>query len=357
MQARRQKLEFRFTDGTGKRREIGLGSAASVSLARARQKAASLRESIADGDDPMAARTIKTVRLADIADRFIEKHAAAWTDATTADWRQQLKARADTLLAMPVDRIRKEHVLAVLQPIWQPEPTAAKRLAKRLERIFNFAIAIDARSDGVNPATLKGVLEHLLPAQGHTTTHRNAVLVNRAPELFNLMWQQRHERISAPAVCFVALTACRPAEAARLRWDYIDRRQGTITWPAKDMKARREHAIQLTPKVAELIDGVQRHNHGLVFLNADRAGKIFVQSMLRYMRDASGEPYDLHGWRSCFSDWCASQNLPREHVEDQLAHVVGSATERAYRRGSYIEQRRELMLSWERYLCGLPSGA
>jgi hypothetical protein len=35
-----------------------------------------------------------------------------------------------------------------------------------------------------------------------------------------------------------------------------------------------------------------------------------------------------------------------------LAHVVGDATERAYRRGDALEKRRKLMQAWADYCCG-----
>jgi integrase len=59
----------------------------------------------------------------------------------------------------------------------------------------------------------------------------------------------------------------------------------------------------------------------------------------------------VHGFRSTFSDWAAeTTEHPREIVEAALAHIVGSATERAYRRGDVLERRRRLMDDWSRYL-------
>jgi hypothetical protein len=43
-------------------------------------------------------------------------------------------------------------------------------------------------------------------------------------------------------------------------------------------------------------------------------------------------------------------------IEMALAHAVGDATERAYRRGRALEQRRELMNAWAAY-CALPPHA
>ena len=40
----------------------------------------------------------------------------------------------------------------------------------------------------------------------------------------------------------------------------------------------------------------------------------------------------------------------REVVEAALAHAVGDATERAYRRGDALEKRRALMDDWASFL-------
>ena len=55
----------------------------------------------------------------------------------------------------------------------------------------------------------------------------------------------------------------------------------------------------------------------------------------------------VHGMRSSFRDWCGEETrFPREIAEAALAHAVGNAVEAAYRRGTAIEKRRELMQSW-----------
>jgi hypothetical protein len=47
-------------------------------------------------------------------------------------------------------------------------------------------------------------------------------------------------------------------------------------------------------------------------------------------------------------------HAPREIAEEALAHAVGNATERAYRRGDALEQRRALMAAWESYVSSTP---
>ena len=45
-----------------------------------------------------------------------------------------------------------------------------------------------------------------------------------------------------------------------------------------------------------------------------------------------------------------AQQASREVAEAIIAHQTGSLTERAYNRTDFLEQRRELMEAWERYL-------
>jgi hypothetical protein len=57
--------------------------------------------------------------------------------------------------------------------------------------------------------------------------------------------------------------------------------------------------------------------------------------------------------RSSFRDWAGDvAHAPREIAEAVLAHTVGNQTERAYRRGDALEQRRKLMEAWAAYVAG-----
>ena len=58
----------------------------------------------------------------------------------------------------------------------------------------------------------------------------------------------------------------------------------------------------------------------------------------------------VHGFRSTFRDWCGeATNFEREVAEAALAHSVGNAVERAYRRGDALQKRRTLMEAWAQF--------
>src|SRR5690606_36358720 len=89
---------FRYTL-RGKKREMGLGSAADFSLAQARERAAAQRRLLADGIDPIEARR-HAHALPDAIPRtwgeatsdFIQARAGEWrNDAQRAQWEQSLR--------------------------------------------------------------------------------------------------------------------------------------------------------------------------------------------------------------------------------------------------------------------------
>jgi integrase len=62
----------------------------------------------------------------------------------------------------------------------------------------------------------------------------------------------------------------------------------------------------------------------------------------------------VHGFRSSFSDWAHDTTGYSNHViELSLAHSIGNATEKAYRRGDLLAKRRRLMADWAKY-CSTP---
>ena len=61
----------------------------------------------------------------------------------------------------------------------------------------------------------------------------------------------------------------------------------------------------------------------------------------------------VHGFRSCFRDWCAEATAhPREVAEQALAHALPDKVEAAYRRGDMLEKRRRLMEEWGAFCVG-----
>ena len=117
----------------GRRRDVGLGGFPAVSLAKARERASQNRDAIADGRDPVAEkRTPKPAMptFREAARACHEIHRPRWrNEKHAANWLATLERHAMPKLGqLPVDRITRADVLAVLMPIWGTRQETARRV-------------------------------------------------------------------------------------------------------------------------------------------------------------------------------------------------------------------------------------
>jgi hypothetical protein len=78
--------------------------------------------------------------------------------------------------------VELQHVMAVLEPIWQVKTETASRVRGRIEQVLDWASARGFR-EGPNSARWRGHLDKLLPASGKVTRveHHDALPVDQAP--------------------------------------------------------------------------------------------------------------------------------------------------------------------------------
>ena len=337
----------------GKRREMGLGSAGSVSLARARELASECRAQVAAELDPIEARDaaaeIKPEKptFGAIADAFIAAKESEWrNEKHRAQWRASLMEFAAPLRSRPIDEIDTAAVLAVLTPLWQTRPETASRLRGRIEAVLDAAKAQGHRS-GDNPAAWRGHLSHLLPRRGKLTRGHHAAMAYRDVPAFIAQLRECNV-IAAMALEFCVLTATRSGEIYGARWSEIDVEAKVWTLPAARMKAAREHRVPLSARalaILEKLGDVKTSDY--VFPSPRGRKPLSHVSMAKVMHRLQIDGATVHGFRSAFRDWCGeATSFPREIAEAALAHVAGNATERAYRRGDALEKRRALMEAW-----------
>jgi integrase len=340
----------------GRRREMGLGSAGSVTLADARQIARDYRGLVAKGLDPIEARRAATNAVTakptfgEIADALISAKESEWRNAKhRAQWRMTLETYAAPLRLRPVDEIDTEAVLAVLKPIWQAKPETASRLRGRIEAVLDAAKAQGLRS-GENPAAWRGHLAHLLPKRGKLTRGHHAAMPYAALPGFMAQLQQR-EGLAAMALELCILTATRSGETLGARWSEIDLEARVWTVPAARMKAARPHRVPLSERAEEILERLAEAKTGAFVFPGQRADKpLSNMAMEMVLRRMKLENVTVHGFRSAFRDWAGNEtHFPREVAEAALAHVIGDKAEQAYRRSDALEKRRELMDAWARH--------
>ncbi len=282
-----------------------------------------------------------------------------------------LKEYAKPLRDISIDAVTTKDVLEVLKPLWSRAPETADRTRLRIERVLDAAEAKGFRDSATrNPASWKGNLKHLLPARRKLTRgHHVAMAHERVREFVIALWARPSR--SALALEFLILTAARSGEVYGATWAEIVDDVWVV--PKERMKARREHRVPLSKAALDVLVRVGRSNdpEALIFPGARRdretmrakpLSNMAMAVLMRKMKDtyvvAGGERRAAtpHGFRSSFRDWAGSETeYPRELAEEALAHLVGNAVERAYRRGDSVKRRRVLMEDWAKYVTSPPT--
>jgi len=349
----RRAWQFRFT-WNGKERYMGLGSAKSVTLAQARLKATEARQMVDAGIDPIANK--KAVRGVPSFGELAEEHIASleptWRNQKhTNQWKMTLREYAKSLYSKKVDLVTTEDVEAVLKPIWLSKTETATRLRGRIEAVLARATAKGYRS-GPNPAQWRNHLSQILPPnQKLTRGHHKALPYLEVPKL--MLRLRQNASVSNLALEFLILTAARTGEVIGAKWGELDLEAAIWVVPSSRMKAKREHRVPLNNRALEIVKMMKPFRNGEYLFPGRKQGvglsNMALEAVLRRinLKDVA----TVHGFRSSFRDWAAEKsNHPREVAEICLAHTVGDATERAYRRGDLLDKRRILMREWEIFL-------
>lgn len=345
----------------GKRKEMGLGNLTGTSLAEAREAAGDYRKILNSGENPIevrraerAAKNNTSHTFGSFADELVDDLSSQFrNEKHIAQWRMTLKEYAAPLRKRPLDEIGTDDVLRVLKPIWQTKAETASRLRGRIERVLDAAKARGMRT-GENPARWRGHLDKLLPKrQKLTRGHHAAMPYEEVPQL--VLRVKDAGSISALALEWTILTACRSGEALGAKWSEIDFENKIWTIPADRMKAARPHRVPLTKHLETILEKLRetRGDNPYLFPGTKPKKQLSAMSLTMQLRRLNVENVTVHGFRSSFRDWAAEEtHFAREIAEAALAHVIGDATERAYRRGDALERRRKLMSAWGDHCAG-----
>jgi integrase len=151
---------------------------------------------------------------------------------------------------------------------------------------------------------------------------------------------------AARALEFLILTAARSGEA-RATWDEIDLDNRSWVLSAARMKAGREHRVPLSQQAMTLLRALPRDAAGNALFIGSKAGSAIGESAMRDVLAALRPGLTVHGFRSTFRVWAEERtSFPSVVAEQALAHTIGNAVERSYRRTTLYEQRARLMQQW-----------
>ena len=338
----------------GRTRDMGLGGARDISLARARELAGEARDLVLRGQDPITARRLarSVPTFAEAAEAYVAAQAPRFRNAKhLAQWRTTLLVQAAAIGGLPVDQVDTDAVLKVLRPLWSATPETASRLRGRIERVLDAAKAAEHRT-GENPARWRGHLDHLLPRQAAMSRgHHAAMTWQEAPAFMERL--RARESVSARALEWTILTVARTGETIGARWEEIAGDLWTV--PAARMKRGREHRVPLPARCMEIAAEMRELGSPWVFPGGIPGEPLSNMAMLELLKGMVDD-CTVHGFRSTFRDWAGDETgFPSDVIEAALAHQTGSKTERAYRRQDALDKRRRLLDAWAGLLAARPS--
>jgi integrase len=362
----------------GKQREMGLGPLSTFGIAAARNIASVHREVLGGGRDPITARdeaaaaaakaerdTAAKPTFGEYAIQYIGYHETQWSNKKhRAQWRTSLTTHAATLWEMKIDKITKPDVLACLKPIWNTIPETASRVQGRIKTILDAAIA-EELIPGPNPAHWADALKPSLKAVNRLQRGHHPAMDYEDLPAFIVRLQAR-QSVGSLALEMLILCASRTSEILEMTWEEIDLATGVWIIPAPRMKRKKEHRVPLTDRTLAILEkvkplamagktevkarkGEEPSPTGIVF-RGSKGGALSNMTLKMHLRRRGRGDVCPHGFRSSFRDWAGNvTNHPRDVAELALAHAIGDAVERAYRRSDAIEKRRLLMRDWEAF--------
>ena len=350
--ARLWQFVYRFQ---GRQRQLALGRYPEVSLAEARIKKEDARRLLRTGDDPAAAarrapRPGDTFK--DVAHEFIDKCRSEKLAAITIEKKEWLLEFAYPQLGhRRLCEIEPVDVLGVLKEVEKNgRYETTRRLRATIGAVFRYGVAT-ARVKNDPTIALRGAT--IAPK----VTHRAAIIdAEHFGRLLTAIDAFKGQPVIKAGLQLLALTFPRPGELRFAQWSEFDLAGAVWTIPAHKTKMGREHRVPLSRQALAVLDELR---------NLTGHRELLLPSMQNWKKPISENAFNLalrrlgfgademtaHGFRSTASTLLnESRKWSEDAIERQLAHIDRNGVRRAYARGTFWDERVQMMQWWADYL-------
>jgi integrase len=341
----------------GRRSTRGLGSYPDVTLEAARDRAEDMRRAARAGRDLSVEIKVEQARYTLTFRRAFERYFEEVKRPTLkegrfmGEWHRSLNQYVMPKIGdRAVADIAPAEIIDLLQPIWHTKRETASRILQRIAAVFKSAIV---RGDRLLANPCDGVREELGKARP-PVQHRRALPWAEVPTFIKDFEQWPMVTSSSRlALLFIIHTSCRSLEVRGAQWPEIDLLAGEWTVPAVRMKMNREHIVPLTTgarAVLERARDLRRNDTDLVFPSS-KGTTLSDNTLSKLLRDAKvdGTP---HGFRTSFKVWASENGVRDEVSEAVLAHGDPDRVRAAYRRTTFLDDRRFEMQRWSDFVDG-----
>ncbi len=368
------RLAYRFG---GKEKNLSLGvyqGSPHVSLIEARAEREKAKVLLRQGIDPGQEKqlTLKAREL-NAANTF-EAVAREWHENKLSSWTEQYGVNVLTRLSVdifpevgkrPIRDIEPPEMLAAIRKIEKRGALdVAKRNAQVCGQIFRYAIATGRAAR--NP--IPDIKDAFKPSE---KTNFAAISTDEIPAFVRAL-NRNDARLFMPtriALHLMMLTFVRTNNLINARWQDFDLENATWVIPASEMKQRKAakanaknvHIVPLARQALALLQELKTHT-GDEFLFPCRTDHKKTMSngaiLMALRRMGYQNKMTGHGFRALAMSTIKERLKYRHEVIDrQLAHVHKSATDAAYDRAQFLDERRVMMQEWADYLENAAAGA
>lgn len=334
------RLNYTFAK---KQRTAAFGAWPEVSAAAAREKAAGVKQALADGRDPSATSqaaagggdSFKAVGM-----EWLKNMEATWSPAHSLRIGGRLRADVFPEIGhLPIGEVTAPQVLAALRKV---EERHALDLARRMRQvcgcIFRYAIAT-GRADRDVAADLRGALK-----PSPRVRHMARLAANEVGEFLVALRTYSGEESTRLALELTMRTLLRTNEVRFGRWAELDGDLWRI--PADRMKAHRDHLVPITPRVRAILDRLRGLAGDSPWILPGVRGKPISENTLIYAVYRMGwkSRTTVHGFRGLASTVLNEKGFSADAIERQLAHDESNRVRAAYNSAQFLKERREMLL-------------
>lgn len=357
------KMSYRFA---GKQKELALGVYPRITLEAARRARDEAQKLVDQGIDPQATRNERKAEArkeqeeASHTFEAVARERHAKKDAGRGDYAREKMQKLEKHVfpfigSIPVSRLERKQLIAVLEPL-HDRPSTARKICSYIGQICEYALVMDyAQADP--SAHLRSTLPTMPPVR-----HFPHLEGDRAIGLFCLAVNEYPGWPSTRYALKLALLigdALRSEALRNSKWGYIDLEKGLWTVPKGAMKVKAQGYTVALPKQAIVLlkelRGLYPHTPESLVFPSELSGKSLSENTLNQAIRRMGYGKDelvFHGIRGTFSTWANTQRkqgdvrFDTDLIEACLAHKGKGDVRFSYDHSDPLEARRQILQIW-----------
>ena len=363
--------EFRYKKlGTGKDSNIKIGAYPDISLKAARDIAREYKELLARGIDPVEHKrekeeTIKreqekkTFKI--IAYEFLElKKGSVSEKRFKSNYLRAFEKYAIPFMGYKkIDKITRYDLIDFIK--WIPgvklsNATRAKNKTYTAKEVFGYVkncldYTLNLGLIEYNPAY--GIDPSKILPKEEKENMKAITDEKGVKELYQKILSYEYEA-GRYLMQFQALTGLRNVGLYRLKWEWIDWERKVIIYPPDTYKDNKNiFRLPLTDTLIQILQYFKKINGNFpyVFKNLKSKEETLSNKLRDYYKRLKIKDHTPHGWRSSIRTLAREKRAADfDTIEMQLDHKVGNDVTAAYMRGDLLEERRKLLIWWEKFL-------